>query len=89
VLILLIGLIADLISTNRRLIEDSLFRLKKVELEVEKQKSRDEELLEEIRALRQALAPNLKTNSSVGLQVPSRIEEVEVEAINPIKKSRL
>ena len=35
-LIMMIGLLADLISANRRLAEDSLYRIKKLELEKEK-----------------------------------------------------
>lgn len=35
-LIMMIGLLADLISANRRLLEDSLYRLKKLELETKK-----------------------------------------------------
>lgn len=35
-IIVIIGLIADLISANRRLIEDALFRIKKVELSISK-----------------------------------------------------
>jgi hypothetical protein len=35
-MIMIIGLIADLISANRRLIEDALFRIKKLELPVRK-----------------------------------------------------
>lgn len=55
-LVLLIGLVSDLISTNRRLIEDSLFRLKKMELEFGKQKERETVLLDEIRAIRRELS---------------------------------
>ncbi len=35
-LIMIVGLLADLISANRRLIEDSLYRLKKIELKLKK-----------------------------------------------------
>ncbi len=64
VIILLIGLLADLISNNRRLIEDALFRIKKIELDVEKHKANEIQLLEEIRALR----ADLKTPPAVSPQ---------------------
>ncbi len=51
-LIMLFGLIADLISNNRRLVEDTLFRVKKMELELDKQKNREFVLLDEIKQLR-------------------------------------
>lgn len=56
-IILLVGLVADLISNNRRLIEDSLFRVKKMELEMDKQREREYQLLEELRSLRADLLP--------------------------------
>lgn len=87
VLVMLIGLLADLISNNRHLVEDALFRIKKIELEVEKQKNREDMLLEELRALRQAITPNFTpANGSAGIQLPSRIEEVEVETVNPLTR---
>ncbi len=80
-LIWLIGLIADLISNNRRLIEDSLFRVKKIELELDKQQRREDQLLQEFRSLRREIR-----TGQVELQYPSnpertRIEEIEVERV--------
>ena len=80
VLIWMIGLIADLISNNRRLIEDTLFRVKKMELQVDKQQQREEILLEEIRSLRVALKLGLNTPSLKPVQ-PNRVEEVPVETV--------
>lgn len=86
-LILLIGLLADLISNNRRLAEDALFRIKKMELEVDKQKTREEQLLQELRALRADLTPkapshtvHARVSGSAPSPIPSRAEEVAVEA---------
>lgn len=62
VLIMLVGLIADLISNNRRLIEDALFRVKKMELEMNKQRERENLLLDEIKALRSDLRPKPLSN---------------------------
>jgi hypothetical protein len=94
VLIMLIGLIADLISNNRRLIEDTLFRVKKMELELDKQKNREDSLLGELRQLRSDLTgtrlPAHPTNGlGTGHAPPkagpphpiTRIEEIEVESV--------
>jgi glycosyltransferase involved in cell wall biosynthesis len=88
-LIIMIGLIADLIGNNRRLIEDSLFRLKKIELEVDKQRQREEVLLDEIRALRQEINPTVPLlqpepakNGHSHLHLPIEVEGVAVERIN-------
>ena len=74
-LIMLFGLIADLISTNRRLIEDALFRVKKMELELGKQKERETLVLEELRSLRQELLterhPVATTSTSSTLVAPA------------------
>ena len=40
--IILIGLVADLISGNRRLIEDALYRIRKLELFFSKTKDKEE-----------------------------------------------
>jgi glycosyltransferase involved in cell wall biosynthesis len=56
-LVLLVGLVADLISNNRRLVEDALFRIKRMELEMKRQHEREYQLLDEIRSLRAELAP--------------------------------
>ncbi len=61
-IIMLVGLVADLISNNRRLIEDALFRVKKMELEMGKQREREYQLLDEIRALRTDLQPRRFSN---------------------------
>ena len=58
VVLILIGLLADLISRNRRLIEDSLFRVKRMELDLISQKEREDTLLDEIRSLRHDLKEN-------------------------------
>jgi len=54
-IIMLVGLVADLISNNRRLIEDALLRVKKMELEIGKQREREVQIIEELRALRSDL----------------------------------
>ena len=89
VIILLIGLLADLISNNRRLVEDALFRIKKMELEVDKQKFREDQLLQEIRSLRTELSgqaavvkPQVQNGSHgiVSHAPPARwVEDVKVE----------
>lgn len=48
VLIVLIGLIADLIASVRRLLEDTLYRVKKMELLMERERGEREELLANI-----------------------------------------
>jgi hypothetical protein len=91
---MLIGLIADLISNNRRLVEDTLFRVKKMELELDKQKNREDSLLGELKQLRSDLSGvKLPAHPSNGLntsQIPpknghlrpvSKVEEIEVEAV--------
>jgi glycosyltransferase involved in cell wall biosynthesis len=87
-LIITIGLIADLIGNNRRLIEDSLFRIKKLELEGDKQRQREEILLEEIRALRHELSitnhlPTTEPAKNGHSYLPTEIEGVAVERITP------
>ncbi|MBN9391346.1 MAG: glycosyltransferase family 2 protein [Chloroflexi bacterium] len=69
-LIMLFGLIADLISNNRRLVEDTLFRVKKMEFEMDKQKTRETDLLDEIRQLRADLGI---TRTTVPVPTPSTI----------------
>lgn len=97
VLIMLIGLIADLISNNRRLVEDTLFRVKKMELELDKQKNREESLLNELQLLRADLAgtrlptpaPSPNGNGSAShyplnpnsIRPGTRVEEIEVESV--------
>ena len=81
VLIWLIGLIADLISNNRLLIEDTLFRVKKMELEFTKQHQREDELLQEIRALRAELRHEVPARTLSGVASHSRVDEIEVEQI--------
>jgi hypothetical protein len=81
-------LIADLIGNNRRLIEDSLFRIKKLELEGDKQRQREEILLEEIRALRHELSitnhlPTTEPAKNGHSYLPTEIEGVAVERITP------
>jgi glycosyltransferase involved in cell wall biosynthesis len=89
-LILLIGLIADLISSNRRLVEDALFRIKKMELEVEQSRNREDEMLAELRALRQNLIPNAPApvvpaparNGYAKIHLPDgKVEEIQVEEV--------
>lgn len=86
-IIMLVGLVADLISNNRRLIEDSLFRIKKMELEVSKQRQREEALLDEIRALRADLTSVPSPNSINGSKpyhfVPAieKTEKIQEETI--------
>ena len=48
VLIVLIGLVADLIASVRRLLEDTLYRVKKMELLMERERGEREELLANI-----------------------------------------
>jgi glycosyltransferase involved in cell wall biosynthesis len=67
-LIMLFGLIADLISNNRRLVEDTLFRVKKMEFELDKQKTRETDLLAEIKQLRADLG---LTKTTVPAPTPS------------------
>jgi hypothetical protein len=88
VVLMLIGLLADLISRNRRLVEDSLFRVKKMELEMMKQKDREETLLDELRALRSDLKLTVPTevrplthHNGHHLKV-TEVEEIPVEEIN-------
>ncbi len=89
IIILLIGLVADLIGNNRRLVEDALFRIKKMELDVEKQKNREEQLLQELRSLRSDLtgttARPLASNGSADkyhhIPTPQWVEEVKIEAV--------
>jgi hypothetical protein len=45
VLIVLIGLVADLIASVRRLLEDTLYRVKKMELQMERERGEREQLL--------------------------------------------
>jgi glycosyltransferase involved in cell wall biosynthesis len=94
VLIMLIGLIADLISNNRRLVEDTLFRVKKMELELDKQKNREDNLLNELKQLRSdlggvklpahppnGLKPSQASPKNGHLRPVSKVEEIEVEAV--------
>jgi len=86
IVLILIGILADLISRNRRLIEDSLFRVKRMELEINKQKEREELLLSEIRALRSDLLPNRAIPPSTnGHYTPDKIEENLFEEIIPAR----
>jgi hypothetical protein len=48
VLIVLIGLVADLIASVRRLLEDTLYRVKKMELQMERERGEREQLLANI-----------------------------------------
>ncbi|MGN6698445.1 MAG: hypothetical protein ACTHMR_09820, partial [Thermomicrobiales bacterium] len=48
VLIFLIGLLADLIASVRRLLEDTLYRVKKMELQMERERGEREQLLASI-----------------------------------------
>ena len=88
VVLIMIGLLADLISRNRRLIEDSLFRVKRIELDMIKQREREEDLLAEIKALRTDLkvepsSPNsLKSGSHHHL---TQVEEIIIEDVVPGK----
>jgi glycosyltransferase involved in cell wall biosynthesis len=82
VVLIMIGLLADLISRNRRLIEDSLFRIKKMELEMHHQHEREDVLLEEIRGLRGELKGTTATVPLVnGHHVLREVEEVQVEDV--------
>ncbi len=79
-LIMLFGMIADLISTNRRLIEDALVRVKKMELELGKQKERETVVLEELRGMRQELLAKSHTVST-NLTAPSNPPKRPTQAI--------
>jgi hypothetical protein len=46
-ILIMIGLVADIVSLNRRLIEDILYRVKKAELELFSKQSSREEINEE------------------------------------------
>ncbi len=48
VLVVLIGLVADLIASVRRLLEDTLYRVKKMELQMERERGEREQLLASI-----------------------------------------
>ena len=59
ILIALIGLIADLISNVRRLQEDTLYRVKKMELQMERERNEREQLMASILNFDQPPAPEL------------------------------
>ncbi|MEI6046663.1 MAG: glycosyltransferase family 2 protein [Chloroflexota bacterium] len=78
-LIMLVGLVADLIGNCRRLIEDALLRVRKMELEMNKQRERECEMLEEIRALRSELLPQRPSLNGNGHLKYSHSEEIKTE----------
>ncbi|HET8629223.1 MAG TPA: glycosyltransferase family 2 protein [Thermomicrobiales bacterium] len=67
VLIVLIGLVADLIASVRRLLEDTLYRVKKLELMLERERGEREQLLASI----------LNFNEAGGGESPTPAEPVD------------
>lgn len=62
-LILLIGLLADLISNNRRLLEEALLRIKKLELDLNQHADYNDEVLSQLRSLRADIKLNPKPDT--------------------------
>jgi glycosyl transferase family 2 len=64
VLVVLIGLVADLIASVRRLLEDTLYRVKKMELQMERERGEREQLLASILDFDQPAPPALPAEPS-------------------------
>jgi hypothetical protein len=72
VLIALIGLIADLISNVRRLQEDTLYRVKKMELQMERERNEREQLVASILNFDQPQPPNVESPYPIAAPTPIR-----------------
>ena len=70
VLIGLIGLLADLIASVRRLLEDALYRVKKMELQMERERGEREQLLANILNFNEPATPTDGVEPDGGEQAP-------------------
>ena len=70
VLIGLIGLLADLIASVRRLLEDALYRVKKMELQMERERGEREQLLANILNFNEPATPTGGVEPDGGEQAP-------------------